>query len=264
MVEGDKVPSSSIGIDAMGPDTANEGGKSDAPELGAGNGLKRRKKSKKHHSTNVNEFSWAAVNEANNLKKDFTNSGHENIVHGDHKIEASRRDETDGRNELPQNCDPKTMLSEKCEHQVMGEADVHSKAVSSAKLDETITGVEFGKSGGHKRMNKKPKHQPSLDCHHVTVSETSNKKMGEVVNSSQHQKSLLATPGAIFKDWTSESSKDESGSENSDSGTKTPSDNSSSSDYSEGETSSLETPRHGNSKSLFGFIFSCNRDVSIC
>ena len=97
----------------------------------------------------------------------------------------------------------------------------------------------------------------------MTVSKTSNKKMGEVVNSSRHEKSLLATPGAIFKGWSS--SEDESGSENSDSCTKTPSDYSSSSGYSEGESkSSLKTPRNGNSRSLFGFICSGHCDVSIC
>ena len=46
------------------------------------------------------------------------------------------------------------MLLEKCEHQITGEADVHSKAVASAKLDETNTIVESGKSGGSKRMKK--------------------------------------------------------------------------------------------------------------
>ncbi|GFZ21186.1 COP1-interacting protein 4 [Actinidia rufa] len=151
MVEVAKLPSSSIGIDAMGPDTANEGGKSDAPESGAGSVLKRKKKSKKHHSTNVNEFFQATVNEVNNLKKDVTNSGHENIVHDGDKIETSHLDKTDGQNALPPNCDPKMMLSEKCAHQITGEADVHSKAVASAKLNETNTIVE---SGGSKRMKK--------------------------------------------------------------------------------------------------------------
>ena len=82
----------------MGLDTANEGGKSDTPESGAESVLKRRKNSKKRHSTNVNEFTQAAVNEVNNLKKDVTNSEHENIVHDDDKIETSHHDKTDGQN----------------------------------------------------------------------------------------------------------------------------------------------------------------------
>ncbi|KAL6969339.1 hypothetical protein U1Q18_029055 [Sarracenia purpurea var. burkii] len=97
------------------------------------------------------------------------------------------------------------------------------------------------------QTKKETKLQSNLGPHHVTVSKVSNKKIGEVVNSSrQHEKSLLATPGAIFRDDSTESSEDESGDVNSDSSTKAPSDNSSSSGYAEVESkSSLELPSNG-------------------
>ncbi|KAI8526952.1 hypothetical protein RHMOL_Rhmol12G0038800 [Rhododendron molle] len=79
------------------------------------------------------------------------------------------------------------------------------------------------------------------------VSKASSKKMGEVVNSSRQEKSLLATPGAIFN-GSSESSEDESTTANSDSSTKTPSDNSSSSGFSEGDGKlNLDSSRNGTS-----------------
>lgn len=94
------------------------------------------------------------------------------------------------------------------------------------------------------------------------VSKASSKKMGEVVNSSRQEKSLLATPGAIFN-GSSESSEDESTTANSDSSTKTPSDNSSSSGFSEGDGKlNLDSSRNGNTRSLLGLLFLYNCGVS--
>lgn len=96
------------------------------------------------------------------------------------------------------------------------------------------------------------------------VSKASSKKMGEVVNSSRQEKSLLATPGAIFN-GSSESSEDESTTANSDSSTKTPSDNSSSSGFSEGDGKlNLDSSRNGNTRSLLGLICLYYCGVSSC
>ncbi|KAL5760032.1 hypothetical protein ACOSQ2_018870 [Xanthoceras sorbifolium] len=73
----------------------------------------------------------------------------------------------------------------------------------------------------------------------------SNNKIGEVLNSSERKKSLLATSGTIFKDdndWSSDDDDNEDGVDNSDTSTRTPSDNSLSSDYSDGDSSA---PRNG-------------------
>jgi hypothetical protein len=76
--------------------------------------------------------------------------------------------------------------------------------------------------------------------------------IGEVVNNSEQDKSLLAKLGAIFKDDSSGSSEDEDGMVNSDASTRTPSDNSFSSDYSDGESNpNLNSPRNGNSNPVW-------------
>ncbi|KAE8023594.1 hypothetical protein FH972_009271 [Carpinus fangiana] len=70
--------------------------------------------------------------------------------------------------------------------------------------------------------------------------------IGEVVNNSEQDKSLLAKLGAIFKDDSSGSSEDEDGMVKSDASTRTPSENSFSSDYSDGESNpNLNSPRNG-------------------
>ncbi|KAK9277295.1 hypothetical protein L1049_006835 [Liquidambar formosana] len=79
------------------------------------------------------------------------------------------------------------------------------------------------------------KHQSHPDQYHMTARKGSNNNIGELVNSANHEKSLLATAGNIFKDGNSESSEDD-GVEDSDASTRTSSDDSSSSDHSEVET----------------------------
>lgn len=79
--------------------------------------------------------------------------------------------------------------------------------------------------------------------------------IGEVVNSSEHEKSLLAKSGAIFKDDSTETSEDVEGFDNSDASTKTPSNNSFSSDYSDGESNgNLNSPQNGNSFFIWTFL----------
>lgn len=69
---------------------------------------------------------------------------------------------------------------------------------------------------------------------HMDGKRTSRINTGEVVNNSQHKKSLIGASGSIFNDDSNESSMNES--DNSDASTRTPSDNSLSSDYSDGES----------------------------
>ncbi|KAK3223529.1 hypothetical protein Dsin_010554 [Dipteronia sinensis] len=70
----------------------------------------------------------------------------------------------------------------------------------------------------------------------------SNNDIGEVLNISERKKSLLDTSGTIFKFDSDQSSDDEDGVDNSDTSTRTPSDNFLSSDYSDGDSSA---PRNG-------------------
>ncbi|XP_047314586.1 uncharacterized protein LOC124918516 [Impatiens glandulifera] len=68
-----------------------------------------------------------------------------------------------------------------------------------------------------------------LEMRSPSLANLKQKKNGEIINSSQNKKSLLARPGTIFLDASSESSKDDKGEESADSSTKSPSDSSSSS-----------------------------------
>ncbi|KAL3501076.1 hypothetical protein ACH5RR_035525 [Cinchona calisaya] len=63
-----------------------------------------------------------------------------------------------------------------------------------------------------------------------------NRNAGDVLNNSGQEKSLLTAPRSIFRDFSSESSGDENKIANSDASTRTPSDSSSSSGYSVGES----------------------------
>ncbi|XP_034692970.1 uncharacterized protein LOC117919813 [Vitis riparia] len=94
-------------------------------------------------------------------------------------------------------------------------------------------------------QNKRGKRQSNLDRYRVTVRKAPRKNPGEVVNSSHQRKSLLATYGSIFNDGGSESSEDHNGVENSDASTRTPSDSSASSDYTEGENNQHLDSSHG-------------------
>ncbi|GAB4840514.1 hypothetical protein Ancab_021283 [Ancistrocladus abbreviatus] len=87
-----------------------------------------------------------------------------------------------------------------------------------------------------------------LDQSHVSFRKSSSKNLKELVNKSPQKKTLLATSGALFQDASSASSDDESQAAYSDSRTRTPSDNLSSSDDSEGESvGNMVSPRKGSS-----------------
>lgn len=101
------------------------------------------------------------------------------------------------------------------------------------------------------RQNKMiNKHQAGLDHSQVANGKVSGKDSGEIVNTnrSEQKKTFLGISGSIFKDDSSESSEEENGDNNSDVSTRTPSDCSLSSDYSDGESKAdMNSPRNGNS-----------------
>ncbi|CAL5418814.1 unnamed protein product [Camellia sinensis] len=181
VVEGNKLPSSSIGIDVSGPDAENAKGRS---------GSKATKNSKKHHSTNVKEFPQLVVNEFDNLKKDVTDYGHENAVTDDHKVETSCPDKI----EEQRNCDPEAMLSEKCEPLNQGEADVGTKAaVALSNLSETNIVMGSAKSAGSKRIKKTAKKSVATKLVTSSTEHTDNSTSGL----------SSTTPRSVFTDHSS-------------------------------------------------------------
>lgn len=109
---------------------------------------------------------------------------------------------------------------------------------SMAKVNASgASSVTSGSSVRRNHHGKKAKElQKKLDDNHVGSKRSSHKNMGEVVNASTQRKTLLVASGAIFEDGSSASSDGEDKMDDSDSSTRTPSDNLSSSDYSEGES----------------------------
>ncbi|KAJ9176266.1 hypothetical protein P3X46_011601 [Hevea brasiliensis] len=77
-------------------------------------------------------------------------------------------------------------------------------------------------------------HQSPKDHNHMDGKRTSTVNTGEVVNNSETKKSLIGASGSIFNEDSNEASSNEA--DNSDASTRTPSDNSLSSDYSDGES----------------------------
>ncbi|XP_044489218.1 uncharacterized protein LOC123213754 isoform X2 [Mangifera indica] len=101
-------------------------------------------------------------------------------------------------------------------------------AASNSSLESSKNVLPEGK-----RDNR---HQSHSDFRHVS----SKYYDGEVVNRTQRKKSLLATSGSIFKEDGCENSDDDNGVDHSDTSTRTPSDNSLSSDYSDGDSSAQQ------------------------
>ncbi|XP_059657781.1 uncharacterized protein LOC132304218 isoform X2 [Cornus florida] len=136
-----------------------------------------------------------------------------------------------------------SLSKETCSKVMLHHKNKSSKVSGNEENGEFSTAsISSSESSKRSVRNKKHyKHQSSLDRRHATTAEASHKNTGEV-----REKRLLATPGAIFRDESSDSSEDEKGPGNSDASTRTPSNNSSSSGYSDGETqSSLDSLQNG-------------------
>ncbi|XP_015894548.3 uncharacterized protein LOC107428516 [Ziziphus jujuba] len=90
------------------------------------------------------------------------------------------------------------------------------------------------------------KSQLGVDHSYMADGKVLGKDSGEVVNSSEQKKRLLGKSGSIFKDDSSGSSEEENGDDRSDTSTRTPSDYSLSSDYSDGESNAnMNSPPNG-------------------
>ncbi|XP_056165138.1 uncharacterized protein LOC115671786 isoform X2 [Syzygium oleosum] len=90
------------------------------------------------------------------------------------------------------------------------------------------------------------KRRSGVDRYRLAVRKSSHQHTGEVVDTSERKKSLLATSIAIFNDESSGSSAEAEGIEDSDASTRTPSDKLLS-DYSDGDSNAnLNSPRDGN------------------
>ena len=123
-------------------------------------------------------------------------------------------------------------------------------SINSEKKSEalTVSNSKLGNSKSRVRQNKLGNEGQSGAGQGVRKASVND--IGEVVNGSQNDKGVLAKLGAIFKDDSSGTSEDEDG-DNSDASTRTPSDNSFSSDYSDGESNvNLSSPRNGNPNSI--------------
>lgn len=113
-------------------------------------------------------------------------------------------------------------------------------AASSSSLESSKMSLPKSKRGN--------RHQSNMEVRKVS----NNNANGEVVDGLKSKKSLLATSGAIFKD-DSDGSSDEDSVDDSENSTRTPSDDSLSSDYSDGGSTAQQ---NGNLKSLF-WMLSC-------
>ncbi|KDP26722.1 hypothetical protein JCGZ_17880 [Jatropha curcas] len=116
-------------------------------------------------------------------------------------------------------------------------------ARSKTKMAESNSSLGSSKNIGLLNT-KSSERKSSKDPNRMDGRNTSTINSGDVVNSSQHKKSLIGSPGSIFKDDSEGASsiKDDT----SDASTRTPSDNSLSSDYSDGESNAdLNSSQNG-------------------
>uniref|UniRef100_A0A5B6Z8I5 Uncharacterized protein n=1 Tax=Davidia involucrata TaxID=16924 RepID=A0A5B6Z8I5_DAVIN len=156
VVDGNKVPCSSIGINMSEPDSGTVKGKEDAPELAAGFGLKGTKYSKKHHANDVKGVPSLPVRELDSIKKDVAQSGHENLVPGYHNVETIQTEKIEEEKELSRDHDSEVMLSEKCKPLDLSEADMNiKKTIISAKLSDANIVMESGSSAAKRRKTKR-------------------------------------------------------------------------------------------------------------
>lgn len=119
-------------------------------------------------------------------------------------------------------------LGEKKKHH----ANASGKSMDLEKQRERFTISNSKLEGSKKKVQNK-------------AGKSSGHNVGGVVSNTQQKKSLLA--GAIFKDDSSGTSEDEGEVDNSDASTRTPSNNSLSSDFSDGDSkASLDSPQNGN------------------
>ncbi|XP_040986406.1 uncharacterized protein LOC121234517 isoform X2 [Juglans microcarpa x Juglans regia] len=124
-------------------------------------------------------------------------------------------------------------------------ADAELTSINSEKKSEAFAVSKFNLGNSKKTVDQNKLGNKSQSGVGQAVRKACLNDAGEVVNRSEHDKSLLAKSGTIFNDYSSGSSEDD-GVRNSDSSTRTPSAISFSSDYSDGESNAnLNSPQHG-------------------
>lgn len=109
------------------------------------------------------------------------------------------------------------------------------------------------------------KQQSGFNKGRISAQKKLSKNDADIVNSSQQKKSLLSAPGAIFSDDSSGSSGDENHG-NSESSTRMPSDHSSSSGFSDGESELSQDSRgngYGGRKSFLNSKYPDPKDMSL-
>ncbi|XP_075660197.1 uncharacterized protein LOC142630029 [Castanea sativa] len=184
--------------------------------------------------------------ESNYKERPVKDKGAERMLHPEKKLpKASRSGKT-----APQSSMSDTFTSIPKEVTRPGTLNASETRINSERKSEAlaVSKSNLGNSKNLVHQNKlfnENKSGAGQGVRKAFVNET-----GEVVNSSQHDKSLLTKLGAIFKDDSSGSSEDEDGVDNSNASTRTPSDNSFSSDFSDGESNAkLNSPRNGSNDS---------------
>ncbi|KAG6687381.1 uncharacterized protein LOC122281418 isoform X2 [Carya illinoinensis] len=125
-------------------------------------------------------------------------------------------------------------------------ADAELTSINSEKKSEAFAVSKSNLGNSKKTVDQNKLGNKSQSGVGQAVRKASINDVGEVVNRSEHDKSLLTKSGTIFNDYSSGSSEDDDGVKNSDSSIRTPSANSFSSDYSDGESNAnLNSPQDG-------------------
>ncbi|PON91410.1 hypothetical protein TorRG33x02_126930 [Trema orientale] len=177
------------------------------------------------------------------LSKDKSN---DSAVHPEKKqlkdsrkgAKASSSNVSDQLNSIPEGTN-KPNVANAAGTKVHSEKHTASVSVSNSSLQRSMI-----MTSQNMRSNKQ---RSGVDNTHAAGGKVSNKNNGEIVNSAEHQKKLLATPGSIFEVGDA-SSEDEEVGDASDASNKNQSDYSS--DYSDGESNANPNlPRTGSDTS---------------
>lgn len=185
--------------------------------------------------------------ESNYKERPVEDKGAEHMLHPEKKLpKASRSGKT-----APQSSMSDTFTSIPKEVTRPGTLNASETRINSERKSEALAVLKSNLGNSKNLVHQNKLFNENKSGAGQGVRKASVNDTGEVLNSSQHDKSLLTKLGAIFKDDSSGSSEDEDGVDNSDASTRTPSDNSFSSDFSDGESNAkLNSPRNGNSISV--------------
>lgn len=164
VVEGNVLPSSSIGTDKCERDTCNVDGKVDLSGIAVGSAVKGAKRFKKHDTTNRKVIHPLHVTEVISLNNNISHSANENVFGEDQKMVSDQINIEEER-EISLKHDSELLLSEKSKPLDHGGADVHIKGpVSSADLVNAKAVMESGNFSGSTRKKKRAKKSAAILC----------------------------------------------------------------------------------------------------